>query len=54
VSAYSSKDCCNSCWYDSCESCRGNGCVCAANDHFATGCTDDCPEDCMADHRGEQ
>lgn len=23
-------------------------------DEYWTGCTDDCPEDCMADHRGEE
>jgi hypothetical protein len=30
------------CW---CGADGGEGCYC---------CTDDCPEDCMADHRGEQ
>lgn len=23
------------------------------DDEFWTGCTEDCPEDCMADHQGE-
>lgn len=30
------------CW---CGADGGEGCYC---------CTDDCPDDCMADHRGEQ
>lgn len=24
------------------------------DDEFYTGCTEDCPDDCAADHRGEQ
>lgn len=24
------------------------------DDEFFTGCTDDCPPDCEADHRGEE
>lgn len=24
------------------------------DDPFWTGCTDDCPDDCAADHRGEE
>jgi hypothetical protein len=30
-------------------------CDCALDsDEFDTGCTDECADDCMADHRGEQ
>lgn len=27
---------------------------CLCGDEFDTGCTDDCPEDCTADHQGEE
>lgn len=26
----------------------------APEDEFWTGCTEDCPDDCSADHKGEQ
>lgn len=47
--------CCNEHQHSDCWDQRAKPCCpdCPAY-YFYTGCTEDCPNDCMSDHRGEQ